>query len=377
MTLLVRNEEELVAANLDYHLAQGVDAVIVTDNGSTDGTRAILAAYEARGAVQVIDDPDESQAQARQVTHMARLAATEHGADWVINNDADEFWIPQLGRLHDVFAAVPQRYGQVLARRSNFVVPPPGDGPFHRRMVVREARSLTPHGTRLEPKVAHRARADVRVATGNHHLEHPPLASAPIADLVEVFHFPVRSFAQFAQKVEQTGRAYAAPGTRRHNDDDGRDQRMLYDLQQRGQLQAWFDAHAPSPEAVAAGLRDGTLVLDRRLEHAMDRREPAPGADRARAIVAAALGFAERTEAIGAMETELAVLRDRVARLEAHLAADETLKGELRAYVEVLEERAVTLRDDRDAQRAALEALRNSALVRATRPLRRLYYRAR
>jgi hypothetical protein len=33
MTLLVRDEEDIVADALDFHLAQGVDQVIVTDNG--------------------------------------------------------------------------------------------------------------------------------------------------------------------------------------------------------------------------------------------------------------------------------------------------------------------------------------------------------
>ena len=42
MTLLVRDEQDIVRETLDFHLAQGVDLVIVTDNGSEDATTAGL-----------------------------------------------------------------------------------------------------------------------------------------------------------------------------------------------------------------------------------------------------------------------------------------------------------------------------------------------
>ncbi|HJM57083.1 MAG TPA: hypothetical protein QF446_07130 [Planctomycetota bacterium] len=36
MTLLVRNEEDILATNIEYHLARGVDFIIATDNLSDD-----------------------------------------------------------------------------------------------------------------------------------------------------------------------------------------------------------------------------------------------------------------------------------------------------------------------------------------------------
>ena len=40
MTLLVRDEEDIVEDHLIYHLNQGVDFVVATDNRSVDGTAA-------------------------------------------------------------------------------------------------------------------------------------------------------------------------------------------------------------------------------------------------------------------------------------------------------------------------------------------------
>ena len=80
MTLLVRDEEDIVEDHLVYHLNQGVDFVVATDNRSVDGTRDVLDRFQRLGYVEVIDEPDDTYDQWRWVTRMARRAAIEHGA---------------------------------------------------------------------------------------------------------------------------------------------------------------------------------------------------------------------------------------------------------------------------------------------------------
>ena len=55
MTLKVRDEEDVLEANLRYHLAQGIDFFIVTDNGSVDRTPEILSRYQAAGLLHRAD----------------------------------------------------------------------------------------------------------------------------------------------------------------------------------------------------------------------------------------------------------------------------------------------------------------------------------
>ena len=50
MTLLVRDERDIVEQHLAFHFAAGVDEVIVTDHASTDGTEEVLARLRAAPA---------------------------------------------------------------------------------------------------------------------------------------------------------------------------------------------------------------------------------------------------------------------------------------------------------------------------------------
>ena len=61
---------------------------------------------------------------------MARLAATEHGADWVMSSDADEFWWPRGGSLPRCSARSRAATGSSQSFVRHFVPVPADDGPF-------------------------------------------------------------------------------------------------------------------------------------------------------------------------------------------------------------------------------------------------------
>ncbi len=168
MTLLVKNEEDILDAHLSFHRAAGVDLILAIDNDSDDSTSDILASHARDGFVDVRRESGDLQ-QAEWVTKLARRAATEFGADWVINGDADEFYWPRGGTLKDVFAAVPGRYGGVRGMLRNFAPRPESDESFAERMIVRVcnpgAEDNSPYSPRF--KAMHRGASDVSVLAGS------------------------------------------------------------------------------------------------------------------------------------------------------------------------------------------------------------------
>lgn len=88
---MVKDEADVVDLTALHLLAQGVDALLVADNGSSDGTRDLLADLARRHPVHVADDPDPAYHQSEKMTRLAH-AAWRAGADWVLPFDADEFF---------------------------------------------------------------------------------------------------------------------------------------------------------------------------------------------------------------------------------------------------------------------------------------------
>lgn len=295
MAYKIRDEGDVLEHNLRFHHALGVDHFIVTDNGSTDETVDILERYEQAGLLTVIRAPDTDYREqgARWMTEMARMAATELGADWVVHTDADEFWWPIQGSLKEILASVDERYGVLVAPRCEFIGRPDGPGSFADRLTIREARA------RYQPKVAHRADPDVVMLDRGPHDVAALGPSGDVADSVRppgrpvhrvirnrelganswpeeelrlvwapwwpvrILHFPVRSAAQFKRRTQIAIFEGMFP-------DRGRFRRLREHYEQ-GRFSELYEELIFEQSEVDAGLSERRLVIDERFARLLGR----------------------------------------------------------------------------------------------------------
>jgi hypothetical protein len=149
---------------------------------------------------------------------------------------------------------------------------------FADAMTVRERRSLNALGDPLPGKVCHRGLADIEVSQGNHAVARQgrPVPAIPVP--VTIMHFPLRNYAQFANRTVQGGAAYARnaelpPGT-------GAVRRHLYQVWQEGGLEAYFQRAVLDEASVERGLAEGRLVRDERLRLFLKRCFRQSGSER-------------------------------------------------------------------------------------------------
>lgn len=243
---MVKDELDIIEAVL-YRMAREVDFLIVSDNGSTDGTRELLESLESDLELIVLDDPEPGYYQSEKVSRLAEVAH-DRGAEWVIPFDADERWYSPFGRIADVLAdrseaiATATLYNHVPTAQD-----PAVDDPIART----EWRRREPG---VLPKVACRPRPRVRIYQGNHGADY----GGTVDGLLVVRHFPYRSVEQFERKVRNGAAAYAATDLPEDHGKHWRDYGQLLESGGPGALgdvfRAWFWSQDPSGDA--------TLICD-------------------------------------------------------------------------------------------------------------------
>jgi len=263
MTLLVRDEADIIESNVRFHYGNGVDQFVITDNGSTDGTVKVLERLATE--IPIVLRHEQGWFQSKWVTDMARFASRELHADWIINADADEFFVCRKKSLKAILAKIPAQTGILEIARHDFVPiePGPANVPVPAWMIYRRFIFCDPlqGGSTLIPKVIHRADEEVCVEEGNHAVQGPTLQGYACCPQIEIFHYPVRSYPQFESKTRNVGSGFEM--NKDSNPEHGIHARHRYELLKSGLLHEDFlHTHFYDQQRLKRALKTKELVED-------------------------------------------------------------------------------------------------------------------
>lgn len=239
MTLLVKDEEDILEDNLIFHRLMGVDGFIVTDNNSADHTPDIIRKYCRKGWIlETIEESGNGFDRKAWTDRMVWKARTTYGADWVINADADELWYAPSG---DLKRELRNTDANVLACDMRNVYPEE-EKPFCfwdklTHFVPNPFDyNLSPFSIfgPLEKKVIHRTSGYIQVTPDGHGVIMFPRRTVKSA--VRIYHYTVRGKQHFIHKVVNVGSQLANHKEKR----DVLHWRYFYNLYRRGVLEEHY-----------------------------------------------------------------------------------------------------------------------------------------
>lgn len=188
---MMRNEVDTARQVVEHMFAQGVDAVLVADNNSDDGTADVLEELALVQSVHVARDRLLAYTQATKMTILASLARRS-GADWIVPFDADELWFTTDGTVSEFL-----RSSDATVARAELhnVFPAPDDDrqqidPFLRLRRLDESPAQF-------GKVAFRSHPLARIEMGNLDVDR----RGRRIDGLFIAHFPWRSLEQMTAKL--------------------------------------------------------------------------------------------------------------------------------------------------------------------------------
>lgn len=240
MTLLVKNEEDMLEENLIFHKAMGVDGFIITDNNSSDRTPEIIRKYKEKGwIVEAIEEKATDYQQKKWVDRMIWKAKSVHKADWVINADADEIWYAPSG---DLKTELVSSRANVLTCEMKCVYPEEGKPFWQWGQTVEVVNDLERYNlsryslfARQNKKVIHRTAGYIQISMGNHKVTMFPKKVAK--SNIRIYHYNIRGKKPFLEKMINGGKQLEQ-NPKKHG---GRHWRYYYQLYKEGLLEAEYD----------------------------------------------------------------------------------------------------------------------------------------
>lgn len=243
---MVKDEADIIGPTV-AHMAYHVDSLIIADNGSTDGTRRILADMARHLPLTVLDDPEPAYYQSAKMSHLAACAAAA-GAQWVVPFDADELWYtPHGDRIADLLAGM-LGTPVVRARLFNHWASAK-DGPHPNPFLSMRWRETQPAPL---DKVAFRWEPGAVIHQGNHGVSLPGGVDSVVA--LEIRHFPYRTTDQFVRKALNGAAAYALTDLPEYEGAHWRQYGALHDSLGREALEDVFREHFWRFDPAARGM---------------------------------------------------------------------------------------------------------------------------
>lgn len=220
MTILARDEEDIIRQNIEFHLANGVDFIIATDNASIDNTRDIFLEYQKKGKLFLIDESGRDKSQAAWNNRMTQMAIEKYNADIVFHCDADEFWSPRKGDLKTELSDCPsdilivnlvnvlledKRGKEIFPKDAKYVVAKP----IESENFEKDSKKENLYFFRYPPKVMFKTEKGlIQVTQGNHSvINNGSELRKRLSSNITIFHFPLRGKKRFYYKVIETGKA--------------------------------------------------------------------------------------------------------------------------------------------------------------------------
>ena len=186
---MVKNEVDIIEASIRHCFDQGIDAMLIADNGSSDGTHELLIQLAQTLPMVVVRDPIVAHEQDAKMTVLAN-GARKLGAKWIVPFDADEFWFAKSGTLGDFLRSEKSAvviYGDLF-----------NAFPISREGLNVKSKMAMSNSVAVK-KVAFRTHRYASLCMGSNEV----YRGVPRIDGVYVLHLPWRSSEQMKKKLSQ------------------------------------------------------------------------------------------------------------------------------------------------------------------------------